>query len=205
MSEIGIERLLVGPYQMNCYLVENRQNRKVIIIDAGADGQKIIQAVGSRKPVAVLATHGHYDHIGGVDQVCSHFGIPLYIHGEDMGKLTDAKMNGSEYFASPMTIHTQGTAISDGQVLRLAGIDVTVLHTPGHSRGSCCFLLPDGEGIFCGDTLFNGGYGRTDLADGDFYALKQSLRRLIGLKPKMIAYPGHEDSTFAGHDEDVLL
>jgi len=76
-----------------------------------------------------------------------------------------------------------------------------VLHTPGHSAGSVCYLLPENAGLLCGDTLFNGGYGRYDFADGDFTALKNSLRRILYLHPRIPAYPGHGASTFAGRDE----
>ena len=200
-----IETIAVGKYDTNCYLVENPDTREVFIVDAGAEGERIIRAVGERKPVAVLATHGHFDHISGVDTVCARFGIPLYVFAEDIPKLTDAALNGSRLFERDFVIQTHANTLTGGQKLRLAGMEITVLHTPGHSRGSCCFLLPEDQGVFSGDTLFQGGYGRTDIADGSFEDLKQSLRYLFFALPKQIAYPGHGPQAMAGRDGDKHL
>ena len=200
-----VHTLPVGNYQTNCYLVENPYTRELFIVDPGAGAEKIIRVVGDRKPVAVLATHGHFDHFGAVDSVCSHFGIPLYVHTEDISKLTDADTNGSRLFESDLVLQTPANPLTDGQKLRLAGMTITVLHTPGHSRGSCCFLLPEDQGILCGDTLFHGGYGRTDIADGNFEDLKRSFRRLFFTIPKQVAYPGHGPQTVAGRGVEKSL
>lgn len=197
-----IECLHVGEYDMNCYLIVNPSTQELFLIDPGGGGQKIIEAIGHRTPVAVLVTHGHYDHIGAVDEICAHYGIPLYVHQEDIPKLTDNMTNGSHLFDRDMTISTEALPLVDGQHLSLAGLEMEVLHTPGHSRGSCCFLLPEGQGVFCGDTLFEGGYGRTDIADGSFSELKQSLRKLLFRLPQMTAYPGHGPFTQAGRAKD---
>jgi len=193
-----IETLPVGQYRTNCYFVVNEETSELLIIDPGADGEAIIRAIGSRTPMAVLATHGHFDHIGGVDALCARFHIPFYAHGEDIAKLTDPEANGSRLFDVDMTIRTPALPLQDRQNLVLADIEIAVLHTPGHSRGSCCFLLPRDQGIFCGDTLFHGGYGRTDIGDGNFVELKQSLRKLLYNLPKQTAYPGHGPVTLAG-------
>ncbi|NLV57414.1 MAG: MBL fold metallo-hydrolase [Clostridiales bacterium] len=204
MALISVRTVPVGDIQANCYLVENTSTREALIVDPGDEADRIIAAVGNLRPVACLATHGHFDHIGAVDGVCGHFGIPLYLHEADLPKLTDSRMNESRRFARPMTVQTPGIPLVDGQRLNLAGIHITVIHTPGHSRGSCCYLLPDGQGIFTGDTLFDRGYGRTDFEDGNFLQLKESLRRLLGLQPRMVAYPGHGGPTYAGRNEDRL-
>jgi glyoxylase-like metal-dependent hydrolase (beta-lactamase superfamily II) len=193
-----VECIHVGEYATNCYLVENEAIRELLIVDPGAEAQRIIQAVADRKPVAVLATHGHYDHMGGVDRICAHFGIPFYLHAEDIPKLTDVAANGSRLFAQDMAVQIKAVPLADGQRLRLAGMDIVVLHTPGHSRGSCCFFLPEDQGVLCGDTLFHGGYGRTDIADGNFADLKKSLRKLLFRSPPVTAYPGHGPYTLAG-------
>lgn len=198
MPSLSVQCLPLGEYQVNCYLVENPETRQLFIVDPGADGGAIIRAVGNRQPVAVLLTHGHYDHVGAVDAVCGHFGIPLHLHPADLPKLTNPDLNAGALFGKRVTVRTPAQPIQEGEVLSLGGMDVTVWSTPGHSKGSCCFLLPQDQGVLCGDTLFNGGYGRTDFADGDFGELKQSLRRLFLMEPRQLAYPGHGPSTFVG-------
>jgi hydroxyacylglutathione hydrolase len=195
---INVETLHVGTYDMNCYLAENTENHELVIVDPGADADQIIEAVGGRTPVAVLITHGHFDHFGAADAVCEHFHIPLYIHGLDAPKLFDAEKNESRTFEQNVVAHTVPTTVTDGETLALGGMEIKVLHTPGHSRGGVCYILPENQGMFCGDTLFYQGYGRHDFGDGDFTELKQSLRKLMNYSPKTVAYPGHGRTTYAG-------
>ncbi len=197
---VRVETLHVGDFSMNCYLVENTESRRLVIVDPGADAPRIFAAVGGRKPEAVLLTHGHYDHIGAVDAVCARYGIPLYMHPADAPKLTDPVQNVSDAFGCDVRVSTAPLPVADNQVLSLAGMKITVLHTPGHSKGGVCYLLPENAGLLCGDTLFDGSYGRYDFADGDFSELKNSLRRILYLRPRMVAYPGHGPTTFAGRD-----
>ena len=155
-----------------------------------------------RKPRAVLLTHGHFDHIGAVDAVCEKYGVPVYIHEADAIKLTDTEANTGAKFGHPVTVRTQPRLLHDDEELHLAGIGLKVLHTPGHSKGSVCYLLEEGQGILTGDTLFKGGYGRYDFADGSFHELKESLRTLFHLTPQMTAWPGHGEATVAGRDRE---
>jgi hydroxyacylglutathione hydrolase len=196
---IDIQTIPVGgDYPTNCYLAENTDTHELIIVDPGLEAGRIIAAVGERKPVAALITHGHFDHFAAVDGVCGRFQIPMYIHELDAPKLTDAVKNESRTFGFNVTVETEPITVTDGQVLTLAGMEIAVLHTPGHSKGGVCYFLPDNQGVFCGDTLFYQGYGRHDFGDGDFSELKQSLRKLMNLHPRVAAYPGHGKSTFAG-------
>jgi hydroxyacylglutathione hydrolase len=196
---INVETVPVGSdYATNCYLAENAETRELVIVDPGLDADAIIRAVGDRIPVAALVTHGHFDHFSAADEVCARFHIPLYIHELDAPKLFDAVKNESRTFGFNVTISTKPVAVADGQVLVLGGMEIAVLHTPGHSKGGASYLLPDNQGIFCGDTLFYQGYGRHDFGDGNFPDLKQSLRRLMNLHPRIIAYPGHGQTTFTG-------
>lgn len=199
MPKIAVERLVVGELAVNCYIVENIETHECFIVDPGADAQRIIAQVGDRRACAVLLTHGHYDHIGAVDAVCAHYQIPAYIHSGDAAKVGDAMANVSAVFGDPVTQSTVPVQIEEG-LLTLAGIEMQVLHTPGHSDGSVCCVLPDGQGVLTGDTFFAHGYGRTDFADGDFGKLHQSLRRLFRLTPKMAAYPGHDGPGVVGRD-----
>ena len=200
MPKVAVERLVVGELAVNCYIVENTETHESFIVDPGAEAQRIIQHAGDRKVCAVLLTHGHYDHIGAVDELCAYFDIPAYIHAGDAAKLGDAMANVSAVFGEPLTQNTVPQLIEEEGTLTLAGIELQIMHTPGHSNGCICCILPDGQGILTGDTFFAHGYGRTDFADGDFGKLHQSLRRLYRLTPKMIAYPGHDIPGIVGRD-----
>lgn len=200
MPKISVERIVVGELAVNCYIVENTETHECFIVDPGAEANRIIRSVGDRKPCAVLLTHGHYDHFGALDEVCEQFGIPAYIHADDAAKLSDAMANVSAVFGQPLVQHTVPETITEEGFLTLAGIDLQVMHTPGHSNGCICCVLPEGQGILTGDTLFAHGYGRTDFADGDFGKLVQSLRRLYRMTPKMTVYPGHDVPGEVGRD-----
>lgn len=200
MPSIKVECLHVGEQQMNCYLVVNTDTDELIIVDPGADGDRIIQKVGFRTPVAVILTHAHFDHIGAVEMVCEEYQIPLYVHRDDEAKLMSPDKNCGRMFGRNIVVRTGATLLEGGEHLTLAGIDLLVMHTPGHSAGSCCYLLPNGKGLLSGDTLFNHGYGRTDFEDGSFSTLKQSLKLLFNLTPKMPLYPGHEEAGIVGRD-----
>ena len=201
MPRIYVKCLPVGEFQENCYLVINEDAQACVIVDPGAEGERIIRAVGSLKPAAVLLTHAHWDHIGAVDAVCGHFAIPLYVHEADAPKLTDSVANVARQFGYEMTVATRPVTLRGGETLALAGMDIAVMHTPGHSAGSVCYLLPGGQGVLTGDTLFAHGYGRTDFADGSFHALKESLRALFHIAPRQPAYPGHEETGEVGRAE----
>jgi len=201
LAQVKVECLPVGEMGVNCYIVENTQTRQCLIVDPGASGARILSLLGERKPCAVLLTHGHFDHIGAVDEVCSSLQVPLYIHRGDLDKLTDPYANVGRIFGVELTVNTPGIPLEDGDVIDDAGFPVKVLHTPGHSEGSVCYLLPCDAGIITGDTLFAHGYGRTDFSDGSFMKLKASLRTLFHLSPRMTAYPGHDEPGVVGRDK----
>lgn len=200
MDPIQIECLTVGELAANCYVLSRAGSEECVIVDPGAEPDRIEACVGERKPVAALLTHAHYDHIGALDAICARYNIPAYVHEADASKLADPNANVSAQFTAPVRQQTVPRLLHGGETLALAGIPIGVLHTPGHSAGSVCYLLPENEGVLTGDTLFAHGYGRTDFADGDFSKMHQSLRALFRLTPKQPAYPGHDAPGFVGHD-----
>ncbi len=203
MPGIRVEWVTVGDFSVNCYIVKNEETGGCVIVDPGAEAKKITSAVGVSKPAAVLLTHAHCDHIGAVDELCGRFDIPLYVHEEDAPKLVDSNANVATYFGLEMTVKTVPRLLHGGETVTLADIPFQVLHTPGHSVGSVCYLLPENQGVLTGDTLFAHGYGRTDFPDGSFAQIRQSLKTLFLLTPRLRAYPGHDEIGWVGRGEEA--
>jgi glyoxylase-like metal-dependent hydrolase (beta-lactamase superfamily II) len=158
-----------------------------IVIDAAHDGRSILAAVAGRKVIALLLTHAHDDHIGAVGEVSEATGGPSYLHPDDR-MLWD-----TVYAAAP------DHDLADGDVLTVGQVDLHVLHTPGHSWGSCCFHAPDLGVVFSGDTLFNGGPGATGRSFSDFPTIVDSIRtKLLTLPPQTVVHTGHGDDTAIG-------
>ena len=181
-----IESLTVGPIGTNCYLVYEETRRDVLVIDPGAEAERIIEALGERTAAAVLLTHGHFDHTGAL---YAFAGAPIYMHPADEIMLRDAAWSVGAGMGDTSPRPAATGFVQEGSKLTLAGIDVSVLHTPGHTLGSVCYRM--GDALFTGDTLFCRGYGRTDFPGGDSAALMHSIRRLLRLEEDLKVYPGH--------------
>ncbi|MBQ9263048.1 MAG: MBL fold metallo-hydrolase [Clostridia bacterium] len=185
-----IDSLTVGPIGTNCYIVSLEERNDALIIDPGDDEDEIWAALGPQKPAVVLLTHGHFDHTGALR---AFPGVPIYIHPADEIMLRDAKWSVGAEMGDTAPRPSATNFVQEGSQLRLAGIDITVLHTPGHTLGSVCYRM--GDALFTGDTLFCRGYGRTDFPGGDFSALMGSLRRLLKMDEDLRVYPGHGPAT----------
>ena len=198
-QNLHIQTLRVGPIRANCYIVSLPGREDCVLIDPGADPERIRRAAGAMKVAAVLLTHGHFDHIGGVEGVISK-DTPLYIHPLDMPMLNDPEVNMAVMIGSRVMVTHPAITVKEGDVITAAGIDFTVLHTPGHTPGSVCFQT--GSALFTGDTMFRRGYGRTDLPGGSFDDLYQSMKRLLLLQKEVQVYPGHDDPTTIGMEQE---
>lgn len=174
----------LGALGTNCYIV--REDRACAVIDPGDAGNALADwlEVQGLQPEAVLLTHGHYDHVGGVADLRSRYaGISVYVHEADT-HLTADLSRGLQW-----TNH-----YNEGDTLTVGGVDFRVLHTPGHTPGSVCLLA--GDALFCGDTLFAGSCGRTDFPGGSWLEMLRSLRRLSQLEGDLQVLSGHgEPST----------
>lgn len=193
-----IDSLALGSAGANCYFVFNDDKKSVFLIDPGAEPERILAHIADYRLEAIFLTHGHFDHIGAIDAIEKQYSVPLYMHEADCAKLSDSRLNVGELFNQPITVNTQPIALQDVSCVSLCDCEVSLMHTPGHSVGSCCYLLNGTEAIFTGDTLFAGGYGRTDFEDGSFSDLRVSLKKLYFISPKRIAYPGHGESCIIG-------
>ena len=192
-----IDTLMVGPVQTNCYIVYNEGAEETVIIDPGAEAEKIKSALDGKKASAVLLTHGHFDHTGALD---AFEGTPIYIHPSDDVMLLDSVWSAGTMIGDTAPRPAATGYVQEGTKLHLAGLDIAVLHTPGHTIGSVVYAI--GDVLFTGDTMFRSGYGRTDLPGGDEDELARSLHRLLRMEKNWIICPGHgEPSTLKEEKE----
>ncbi len=187
----------VGEVETNCYIVVNEALNECFVIDPGDDEEVIIAAVEETKavPVAILLTHGHFDHIYAVEPLVKKFGIPVYASENEAALLMEPEMNCSAYYGREVSVVPENY-IEDGDTFCVAGFKIKGIHTPGHTKGSMCFYIGDEGVLFSGDTLFKGSVGRTDLPTGNTHLLIESLRdKIIVLPPETTIYPGHGPET----------
>ncbi len=174
-----------GMLQTNCYLVWNEGAKDCVVIDPGFEATEILVQLRAqgKKVAAILLTHGHFDHVGGVKALAEETGCKVYLHKEDLGlptQMTAGIISATDYYG-------------EGDVLQLAGLRLQVLHTPGHTPGSVCLQCENV--IFTGDTLFAGSCGRTDFPGGSYTQMRESLNRLATLPGDFHVLSGHGQPT----------
>ena len=184
--------ILLSPtaWESNSYLLVEDGN--ALLIDAGAPTAKVTARLAEENATlcGILLTHGHFDHILSIDRLRETYGAPVYIHTDDAPMLTDGHLNAyATFFRENRTWQTADKLLKDGDRIPFGQKNVTVLHTPGHTRGSLSYRIENL--LFSGDTVFADGYGRTDLAGGSYEALTRSLGKLFSLSPTLTVYPGH--------------
>ena len=186
---MNIREITVGMVQTRCYILGKEDGQSCIVIDPGDEAERIRRAAGGRKIEAILLTHGHFDHIGAVRELMEA-DTRLVIHGLDAPMLGNPELNASRSLMGRSVTAPEATdQVKEGDVLELAGLQVKVLHTPGHTSGSVCYEI-EGE-LFTGDTIFDFGWGRTDLPGGSEEQMADSLRRLAPLVRTMPMHAGH--------------
>lgn len=194
---------VLGSIYTNCYYAFNEDTKECIIIDPAANASKIEERLIKldAKPVAILLTHGHFDHILAVNELRRKYDIKVYACKEEEKLINSTMLNLSETFG--MSYKTYADCyLENGEELKLAGFDILCIHTPGHTKGSMCYYFPSCDVVFTGDTLFNLSVGRSDFPTGSGYELGQSIREKLMILPEnTIVYPGHDSSTTIGFEK----
>ena len=198
MADIKIKRRILSACQTNCYYVFRDGSDEMVIIDPGDRGDIVYQDVkslGCKKIAGILLTHGHGDHTGGALQLKELTGAKIYAYEEEAELLKDPEKNLSGWFG-PAYGWEADEYFRDNQEFDMAGIHFKVLHTPGHTKGGCCYYFPYEDVLFSGDTLFCTSVGRTDFKGGSSSDLIRSIKeKLMVLPDRTTVYPGHNDVT----------
>ena len=191
----------VGPVQENCFLFRQERSDRALIVDPGEEAPRILGAVEELGLTveAVLVTHCHFDHIGAVAPVANATGAPVYVSEIEKPVLADIMSYVPWAGFGPYESYEADHTLKGGETLRLAGFEIEVLFTPGHSPGHLTYSIRDEQAVFSGDVLFQGSVGRTDLPGGNWDTLLASIASLVDtLPPETLVYPGHLGVTSLG-------
>lgn len=203
MAKLELQKCIVGAVSTNCYFLKNRETGEMLIVDPGDASEKIFRKVSEMngRPVGILLTHGHFDHILAVEAVRDKYKIPVYASRFEQQMLLEPSMNMSGHYGTGCSIKAENL-LDDLQVFEAAGFSIQMIHTPGHTPGSCCYYVKEEQVLFSGDTLFYGSVGRTDFPGGSTAQIVQSLHKLVDSLPvETEVYPGHDASTTIGYEK----
>jgi len=197
-----IKCLTVGPLLANCYLVWCEETKEAVVIDPGAEGEKIVSEIEKEhlRVKYIINTHGHVDHISANREVKNRTGAKILIHADDAPLLTNPQLNLSSYLGAPVTGPPPDVLLCEGEEIEIGNnLKLEVIHTPGHTRGGIC-LLAD-KVVFTGDTLFAGSVGRTDFPGGSYTELLDSIKKkILTLGDDYVIYPGHGPASTVGEE-----
>ncbi len=195
--DIIVKRLQLGLLYTNAYVVISKNDSLCVVIDPACDNGEMANFITSNNLAvsAVLLTHGHFDHCGGVSALIKGKNIPVYCSREDAQMAANVSKNP---WGVPCKDCIVTDFVSDGQKIAVGGFEFSVLSTPGHTKGSVCYII--GDYLFSGDTLFAGGIGRTDLEGGDMADMRRSLQKLKKLDKNYFICPGHQETSRLLHE-----
>ena len=192
-----IEKFVLGALQTNSYLIINKDTKEAVIVDPATCPDYMLSHVKSNGyiPKAILLTHGHFDHVMGIESWVNAYEIPVYLHEEEKDVLANPNWNLSvmlgKYYA-----YDKVQTLKDGEILEVAGFSFKVIHTPGHTKGGCCYYEEKEGVLISGDTLFKASVGRSDFPTGSMSTLVKSIKeRLFVLPEDVMVYPGHNNLT----------
>lgn len=202
MSSFSIKSVVVGPVDVNCYVLKDKATGKGAVIDPGGHVERIMSLINDMKAdiAEIIITHGHFDHIGALDELRNAVGCGASIHELDAEMLLKSRKNLSIFMGTDAIFRPAERLLKDGDVIRFGESFLKVIHTPGHTAGGIC--LYDGDKVlFSGDTLFAGSVGRSDFPGGDHYQLIESVvKALAEVKDETVVYPGHGPETGMGYE-----
>jgi hydroxyacylglutathione hydrolase len=198
---MDVRMFTVGPVQENCFVARADGSTRAVIIDPGDEADRILAPVRELglEVEAVLLTHTHFDHVGAVAPVARETGAPVYVSEIERPVLADIMSYVPFAGIGPYESYEADHVLRGGEQLELAGLEIDVLFTPGHSPGHLSFSIPSEQALFSGDVLFQGSVGRTDLPGGDWDTLLASIGTLVESLPEdTTVYPGHMGITNLG-------
>ena len=197
---LHIKTLPLGSYQTNCYIVWAEGSNTCAVIDPGYEAESILEKTAALGLTidAVLLTHGHFDHVGAVEELVNSTGCALWMHEGDYSQFPNP--TNAYFYPLANCDFTEVQLCEEGEAIRAGGLTFTVMATPGHTYGSVCYKCEDA--LFCGDTLFAGSCGRIDLPGGNRAAMAASLNRLAGLKEDMRIFPGHGPASTLAQEQE---
>lgn len=201
-----IKNLAVGPLMANCYIVSDEKTHKAIVIDPGGDAKHIYQTLQNDglETVAIINTHGHFDHVSGNKELMELTNAPLMIHEADAELLNNVAQSARVWGIPAENSPPPNHLLQEGDMIEFGNASLKILHTPGHSPGGIS-LVGDGV-VFVGDTLFRGSIGRTDLPGGNFEILRNSIqKKLFALPDNTVAYCGHDRTTEIGFEKQFNM
>lgn len=199
-----VAHILLPVCAMNCYLAINDSTGESIIVDPGSSPDRIkrgVEASGT-KPVAIVLTHGHFDHVGAAEEIAKEYGVKIYAYEGEKKTLENPSINLSADMIFQPKAYKADVYLKDEEEVELAGLKFRCLATPGHTPGGCCYYFYDSDILFTGDTLFCGSVGRTDFPGGSMSQLVESIKtKLFTLPEDTICYTGHESPTTIGDEK----
>ena len=198
-----IIRAPVGAFITNCYIAEGQEPGRGFLVDPADNPKKLISILEEKQicPEAILLTHGHFDHIMAVKEVKEKYQIPVYACRQEEAMLAEPTVNMTDVYGRSCSIKPD-VLLDDGQIFEAAGFSIQMFHTPGHTKGSCCYYIKDEGVLFSGDTLFCGSVGRTDFPGGSSAEIVRSLHKLVDTLPEDTeVFPGHDASTTIGYEK----
>lgn len=198
------EKFVLGPVGTNCYIVSNEQIKECFLVDMAACPPELVSHIKNSGLTvkAVLLTHGHFDHIMGLDRFLEEFKVPVYACAAEREVLESAQLNSSSGMLGQPYTFFGAEYVKDGDLLEIAGMKIRVIQTPGHTIGGCCYYIAEENTLFSGDTLFRTSVGRTDLPTGSMGALIRSVKeKLMVLPEETRVCPGHMEETTVGYEK----